>query len=124
MSGWIGVDLDGTLAVYGGWQGADHIGEPVPLMVERVREWLAKGIEVRVFTARVAFDEDGTVAESIAVWCEQHVGQRLAVTCAKDYGMVELWDDRCVQVVPNTGRRADVELLYLAQQQSSPERTP
>ena len=25
----------------------------------------------------------------------------------KDYGMVELWDDRAVQVKPNTGERVD-----------------
>ena len=30
MSGWIGVDLDGTLARYDGWRGIDHIGEPMP----------------------------------------------------------------------------------------------
>ena len=23
--------------------------------------------------------------------------------CFKDLGMIELWDDRCVQVIPNTG---------------------
>jgi len=28
--GWVGVDLDGTLAHYDGWKGADHIGEPGP----------------------------------------------------------------------------------------------
>jgi len=107
MSGWIGVDLDGTIAMYGGWQGADHIGEPIPPMVERVKDWLARGIEVKIFTARVAFDEDGSVRKSIEMWCEKHIGATLPVTCSKDYGMVELWDDRCVQVIPNTGRRAD-----------------
>lgn len=106
-SGWIGVDLDGTLAKYGEWQGPDHIGAPVPLMVERVKGWLAEGVDVRVFTARVAFDKDGSVAKVIKEWCIAHIGQELAVTNAKDYGMVELWDDRCVQVVPNTGERAD-----------------
>ena len=107
MSGWIGVDLDGTLAEYGGWKGADHIGSPIPLMVERVKAWLANGIEVRIFTARVWGDDRDGVAAIIQDWCEQHIGQRLAVTCTKDYGMVELWDDRAVQVIPNTGRRAD-----------------
>jgi hypothetical protein len=32
--GWIGVDLDGTLAIYGGWTGPRSIGEPVPKMLE------------------------------------------------------------------------------------------
>lgn len=106
MSGWIGVDLDGTLAEYAGWQGPDHIGRPVPAMLERVKKWLASGTEVRIFTARVSGNEKG-VLEAIESWCARHVGQVLAVTCCKDYGMVELWDDHAVQVIPNTGKRAD-----------------
>ena len=53
QSGWIGVDLDGTLAKYGIWDGS--IGEPIPLMVERVKIWIALGVEVKIFTARVGF---------------------------------------------------------------------
>lgn len=105
--GWIGVDLDGTLALYAGWQGPEHIGEPVPLMLARVKAWVASGVAVKIFTARVAFDEDGSVRRSIETWCQKYIGTILPITCAKDYGMVELWDDRCVQVVPNTGQRAD-----------------
>ncbi len=107
--GWIGVDLDGTLAEYHGWHEA-HIGKPVPLMVERVRRWLAEGIDVRVFTARVG---NGSATDNVGVvrliqdWTLAHIGRRLQVTCRKDFGMVELWADRCVQVEPNTGRRVD-----------------
>lgn len=105
--GWIGVDLDGTLAEYHGWVGADDIGKPIPAMLERVQAWLAAGKVVKIFTARVAFDESGEVRRNIEAWCLKHVGQTLEVTNAKDYGMVELWDDRCVQVEANTGRRMD-----------------
>ena len=35
--GWIGVDLDGTLAHYNGWKGIEHVGDPVPAMIDRVR---------------------------------------------------------------------------------------
>ncbi len=31
----------------------------------------------------------------------------LEITNSKDLAMLELWDDRCVQLIPNTGRRAD-----------------
>ena len=107
MSGWIGVDLDGTLAEYGTWQGPLHIGKPVPAMLERVKGWIEEGQEVRIFTARVAHDDSGGCQHEIERWCEQHLGQVLPVTCRKDYGMIELWDDRCVQVIANTGQRAD-----------------
>jgi hypothetical protein len=114
--GWIGVDLDGTLAI-DHWKGSytGEIGEPVPVMVERVKKWIAEGFEVKIFTARVSRqNRDGAaktelakylVEEKIAAWCEQHIGKRLDITCEKDYNMVELWDDRAVQVVKNTGER-------------------
>lgn len=100
--GWIGVDLDGTLAHYEGWKGVDHIGKPIAPMVERVRKWLAEGKEVRIFTAR-AFGKEQAAIEAIGDWCEKHIGQRLAVTCTKDYAMIELWDDRAIRVVANEG---------------------
>lgn len=99
--GWIGVDLDGTLAHYDGWEAEDHIGVPIPEMVERVRAWLADGRDVRIFTARVGL----TAAEkAITAWCERHFGRALMMTNIKDHDMDELWDDRCVQVERNTGR--------------------
>ena len=107
MSGWIGVDLDGTLAHYEGWNGG-AIGAPIPAMVERIKGWLAKGIEVRIFTARAAAptstgrDVAGAVF-AIEDWCERHIGQRLKVTAEKDFEMIELWDDRAIQVITNTG---------------------
>jgi hypothetical protein len=104
MSGWIGVDLDGTLAHYTKWVGIEHVGAPVPAMLERVKRWVEKGHEVRIFTARVAYEpERETVIRVIQDWCERHGLPRLAVTNVKDFGMIELWDDRCVSVEMNTG---------------------
>jgi hypothetical protein len=109
-AGWIGVDLDGTLAHYDDWKGPSHIGSPIPAMVKRVEQWLAEGKDVRIFTARVS--HDGTPARMIDAqmalvrimdWCQQHFGRELPVTCTKDYSMIELWDDRAVQVVANLG---------------------
>lgn len=48
MNGWIGVDLDGTLARYDGWVGITHISDPVPAMQDRVVRWLDQGIDVRI----------------------------------------------------------------------------
>lgn len=110
MNGWIGVDLDGTLAHYTGWKGAGHIGEPIPPMVNRVKQWLADGKSVKIFTARMHGHGmpiiGGGVEDAltpIQLWCEKHIGQVLPVTNVKDFGMVELWDDRAVQVQVNTG---------------------
>lgn len=108
--GWIGVDLDGTLAHYDGWKGFDHIGDPVPLMLARVKQWISDSRDVRIVTARVSHDgsaermvEAQMATMCIMDWCLTHLGTVLPVTCTKDYAMVELWDDRAVRVVANTG---------------------
>lgn len=105
-TGWIGVDLDGTLAKYDCWKGPTHIGDPVPLMLSRVKDWMSSGRIVKIFTARIA-GGDQEVKDAIEYWLVKHLGRKLEITCSKDYAMVELWDDRAVQVVPNTGVRAD-----------------
>src|ERR1043165_4867217 len=110
--GWIGVDLDGTLAMYLPmleWDGS--IGEPVPLMLNRIKLWLAAGRKVRIVTARVApyFDDDARCIETqrklIDEWLLKHLGQLIPVVAHKDFGMIELWDDRAVRVITNTGER-------------------
>jgi hypothetical protein len=107
MKGWIGCDLDGTLAHYDHWRGVSHIGQPVPAMIERVKRWLSEGKDVRIFTARVTPPQELSARRYIEAWCEKHIGQILPITNVKDYGLLELWDDRAVQVEKNTGRRMD-----------------
>lgn len=72
--GWIGVDLDGTLAVYDKWVGWWHIGEPVPKMLERVKLWLSIGTRVKIMTARVHPGKEDADAcrEAIRQWLEKH----------------------------------------------------
>jgi hypothetical protein len=113
MNGWIGVDLDGTLARYDGWKGPEHIGEPIPAMLERVKTWLFLHKDVRIFTARVSSNnpEKDISIKVIRKWCKEHIGQELPITAEKDYGMIELWDDRCTQVIKNDGT-ALIEILY------------
>jgi len=109
--GWIGVDLDGTLAHYDHWRGSFHIGKPIMPMVNQVKFWLENGKNVKIFTARVCkgnFEDEEQfidVVNNIQTWCWTHIGTILDVTCEKDFGMIELWDDRAVQVEKNTGRR-------------------
>ena len=113
---WIAVDLDGTLAYYDRHRGIGHIGDPIMPMVERVRKWLAEGEDVRIMTARIAsveggseFREDEIQAnyDAIEEWCMEQFGRVLPITCSKDYQMKEQWDDRAIQLEPNTGRRMD-----------------
>lgn len=119
---WIGVDLDGTLAFYDKWVAWNDIGPIIPAMADRIKAWLAEGREVRIFTARVSYDADSCwvtkktftrteVKKVIQDWLEANGLPRLEVTHQKDPAMIELWDDRAVQVVKNTGRTLAEEHL-------------
>ena len=114
--GWIGVDLDGTLALT--CSNTREIGAPIGPMLSRVHGWLDQGIEVRIVTARVGASgvtlRDGTVDDQcnaerqralIGAWCVEHIGQSLPITHGKDVMLIELWDDRVVQVERDTGKR-------------------
>ncbi len=112
--GWHGVDLDGTLAEYDHWRGLEHIGAPIPAMARRVSAWLANHEEVRIVTARFGdpqWTQQGR--EPYAYWCLKNFGRVLPITDRKDYAMIDLWDDRAVQVEKNTG----VALVEEAQRQ-------
>lgn len=101
MNGWIGVDLDGTLAFYDYWRGGTHIGSPIPKMLERVKRWLAEGRRVKIFTARAVYPEQ---IVPITAWLVEVCKlPPLEITNVKDLEMDELWDDRAVQVEKNMG---------------------
>lgn len=98
---WIGFDLDGTLAEYDGvWKGYDHIGEPVPLMMDLLKRYIAEGKTVKIFTARAS---DPKAIPHIKAWLKEHGLGDLEVTNIKDHGMIKLYDDRAAKVIPNMG---------------------
>lgn len=97
---WIGIDLDGTLAEYDGWKGADSIGEPIKKMVNLVLDLCNSGKKVKIFTARASIPEQ---IPYIKAWCLEHLGRELEVTCCKDFDMTIFYDDRAITVQKNTG---------------------
>ena len=103
--GWIGVDLDGTLAFHEKWKGPFYIGDPIPEMIQKVKNALAQGDDVRIFTARA--DKGVKVIGAIKKWCLKHIGQELEVTNVKDMHCHEIWDDRARQVIRNKGKFVD-----------------
>lgn len=102
---WLGVDLDGTLAKYDSGNFRQNvIGDPIPKMLTRVKKWLAEGKTVKIMTARAADPES---IPAIKEWLKKHGLEDLEITNKKDKDMIELWDDRAIQVVENTGERVD-----------------
>lgn len=106
--GWIGVDLDGTLAKSVKSRAAEDIGVPIYPMVKQVKKWLAEGHEVRIFTSRVnpyhRRIEALRARRAIEAWSKRYLGQVLPITHEKDWDMALLFDDRARQVEQNTGR--------------------
>lgn len=82
------VDLDGTLAQYNGWKGISDIGNPVPVMANRVKQWLNSGDTVKIFTARVSQKHDGRdiklAKQAIKEWTLKHFGKALEAVSDKD----------------------------------------
>lgn len=103
-NGWIGVVFDGALAKYEKWDGKLGLGDPVWEMVERVKQWIEAGKDVRIVTGRVA-EPSGLkdVMDAIEGWCSEHLGKVLTVTCTIDSDMAELWGADLIQVVKNVG---------------------
>lgn len=96
---WIAVDLDGTLAKY---QGAmdNAIGEPVLPMLQRVKDWIAAGEDVRLFTARAG---DAAQLPHLQNWLNQQGLQQMKITNVKDFDMKVLYDDKAIRVERNKG---------------------
>lgn len=105
--GWIGFDLDGTLAAHvREGQGPYEIGPPIPEMVDRLRRLLDKGYDCRILTARVAliYANCGEQHAEVRRWVFEHIGRWIPVQPNKDGHMWVLFDDRAVAVERNTGR--------------------
>lgn len=97
--GWIGVDLDGTLAQYNAGQGS-AIGKPLAPMVKQVKAWCKDKKEVRIFTARA---ETFSGKRDVERWLKDNGLPALTVTNIKDSKMMELWDDKAIRVNKNVG---------------------
>lgn len=105
-NGWIGVDFDGTLSID---MGRDKPpGPPVRPVLDLVKELLAHGHDVRIFTAR-CFDGTTPIHQELAKvreWCLVWIGQQLPITNVKDHHMNILLDDRAISVNKNAGNLA------------------
>jgi len=100
----IALDLDGTLAHYNGWRGMDHIGDPIPAMVTKVREWIAAGDKITIFTARVSDQAEAPDASHyITKWLLANDLPPFEITATKLKSFTLFVDDRAVGVIKNRG---------------------
>lgn len=120
---WVGFDLDASIARWDGeWKGPTVIGAPIPAAVDLVKSMLLDGQDVRIFTARVASDPGGVGRRAIAEWCQKYIGRILPITNIKDSRMKVAFDDRAVQLEPNTGKVLGNPKLAMTEARESVER--
>lgn len=110
--GWTGIDLDRSIAYYYSGDllenGPLYIGAPIPDGVAFAKRLLREGIDLRIFTARVAEPDQELLAkirEAIEQWCLEHIGRVLPITNVKDWHCDMIYDDKATGMIPNTGRR-------------------
>ncbi len=106
IEAWVGYDLDKTLFTHDKWEGPLHFGEPIEPMIEHLKATIASGKKAKIFTARVSYEDqriNDAVRKAIQALVAKHVGSIIEVTCIKDVGMREFYDDRARQVIENTG---------------------
>jgi len=94
-------DLDGTIAEYHGWKGEQHIGDPIPDMINLIKNILdERKYKVKIFTARCEIVE---YIPFIRKWVEEHIGVDLEITNVKGFDCVLIIDDRACNVKSNEG---------------------
>ena len=99
----IAIDLDGTLATYE--KGLyPEIGELIEETANLVREGIENGHTFVIFTARLNGSVSRTAMKArIQTWLQRHGLPRLEVTDVKKSGFDQIWDDRAIRLVHNTG---------------------
>lgn len=101
---WVGVDFDGTLSrddAPGHFEPPYPLGEPIPEMLAMVKSLLTAGVTVKIFSARACEPESIPMLQA---WAQGHGLGALEVTNLKDFDLIRFYDDRAIQVVPNTGQ--------------------
>lgn len=113
------LDLDGVLAEYHGWQGADHIGEPLPGALKFAKS-VAKLADIIVFTGRCSDDPEmrdgvgglspGQMRIKVVDWLERNKFPFADVYIGQGKPRVAAFiDDRAVACSPQTDADAYAE---------------
>jgi hypothetical protein len=124
---WFGFDIDKTAFVDEEGSRGGAIGEPVQGIIRRIKYFLRTGRTVCIVTARVNPREPDWQAQSVIVHnalvaaLGEEMANQISIRCDKDRHMIDLYDDRTKQVIPNRGilvqnelRRAVEGLMVIA----------
>lgn len=93
----IGIDLDGTLAKYHGFQAPDHVDEPDPAMVKVVRELHNAGHILCLWTCRADYVAEDYLNQHDLHRYFEYINKSPLITDSVKPHFDILIDDRCIQ---------------------------
>jgi hypothetical protein len=106
--GFVGFDLDGTLAKYIGPHGNTEIGDPIinspdgkPTPYEIAIKLHTMGLPTCCFSARAMWPGE---TPKIRKWLNKHGLPHMDITFQKNSNMICFFDDRSISVEENTGK--------------------
>jgi hypothetical protein len=102
----IALDFDGTLAYYDKWDGQfNNVGPAIPRMVANVKNWLAKGYKITIFTARLSHSHEETEAsvKAIKQFLKDNGLPEFDITAVKMHYFTHFVDDKAYHVAKNSG---------------------
>ena len=106
---WWGFDVDKTAFVDEGGTRGGVIGEPIMPIIRRIKHFLRTGRKVNIVTARVHPSEPDreeqvlTVSRALDAVLGPEMASKIGIRSDKDRHMIDLYDDRAMQVIPNKG---------------------
>jgi hypothetical protein len=108
VQGWIGFDLDATIAKYYNGQSKNVVGKLIDGEATKLlKKFLKEGKRCKIVTARVGSGTPKEIAQQtklVEKWTLKFFGVKLPVVAHKDSAMIMLYDDRATGVEPNTGK--------------------
>lgn len=113
---WWGFDIDKTAFTDEGGTRGGVIGEPIMPIIRRIKWFLRVGRKVSIVTARVHPSESDrdeqimTVRGALVKALGQDRANMIDIRSDKDRHMIDLYDDRAKQVIPNKGILVQNEL--------------
>jgi hypothetical protein len=114
---WWGFDIDKTAFVDEGGTRGGVIGAPIKSMIRRIKYFLRTGRKVCIVTARVHWSEPDkdlqmtTIRQALNDVLGQDLANQITIRSDKDRHMIDLYDDRAKQVIPNKGILVQNELV-------------
>lgn len=114
-------DLDGVLATRQHPFNPYTVGEPVLPILDLALEAVREGRKVYCFTARASSTDPG-MHRAVREWLDRHGLEGVRITNTKTSDIAVYYDDRAVQVIPDTGELVEKVAAFMVRKTTMVEK--